>query len=73
MATVVGIISSSGLRTEVSCRNQPKTALHKLLYFHFKSCLKQLYISNETELFNYKGGYGIDIHVSRHLRKGYVA
>ena len=32
-------------------------------YFHFKSHLKQLYISNKTECFNYKGGYGICEHM----------
>ena len=28
-------------------------------YFYFKSHLKQLYISNKMEHFNYKGGCGV--------------
>ena len=58
MAATVGINSKRGLRIEVHHRNQPnksKIALYKPL-FHFDSQLKQLYISNRTESFRYKGG-----------------
>ena len=61
MAAVVGIVSRRGLRIEVCHRNQPnksKLALYKpllCLYSH----LKQLYISNKTKHFSYKGGCGV--------------
>ena len=62
MAAIVGIVRRCGLRNEVGCRNQPnksKLALYKPL-FHFYSHLKQLYMSNKTEHFSYKGGCGMD-------------
>ena len=58
MTTVVSIVSRHGLRIEAHHRNQhnkTKLALYKPLYCH----LKQLYISNKTEHFNYKGGCDI--------------
>ena len=58
MAATVGIISRCGLRNEMCCRNQPnksKLALYKSLV-HFYS---QLYMSNKTEHFSYKGGCGV--------------
>ena len=61
MAAVVGIISRRGLKIEVHHRNQPnksKLVLYKPL-LHFYSHLKQLYMSNKTECFSYKGGYGV--------------
>ena len=64
MANIVGIISRRGIRIEVHRRNQPnksKLALHKAL-LHFYNHLKQLYISNKTERFSYKGGYGVHGH-----------
>ena len=39
MAAVVGIISRSGIKIEVHCRNQPnkgKLALYNLLHSHLK-------------------------------------
>ena len=61
MATIVGIISSHGLRNEARCRKQPnmsKQALYKPL-LHFYSHFEQLYMSNKTERFCYKGGCGM--------------
>ena len=61
MAAIVGIDSRRGLRIEAHCRNQSnksKLALYKPL-LHFYSHLKQLYISNKTECFSYKGGCGM--------------
>ena len=61
MAAIVGIVSRRGLRIEVRRRNQAnksKLALYKpllCLYSH----LKQLYISNRTKRFSYKGGRGM--------------
>ena len=58
MAAIVGIVSRCGLRIEARRRNQPnksKLALYKPL-LHFYSHLKQLYMSNKTERFSYKGG-----------------
>ena len=58
MAAIFGINSRCGLRIEACHRNQPnksKVALYKSL-LHFYSHLKQLYISNKTECFSYKGG-----------------
>ena len=57
MATILGIVSRHGLRNEVPRRNQPnkrKLAMYKKL-LHFYSHLKQLYMSNKTEHFSYKG------------------
>ena len=62
MAAIVGIISRRGPRIEERCRNQPnkgKLALYKPLLLHFYSHLEQLYISNKTEHFSYKGGCGM--------------
>ena len=64
MAPIVGIISRSGLRNEAHHRNQPiksKLALHKPL-LHIYSHLKQLYMSNKTEHFSYKGGCDMRRH-----------
>ena len=61
MATIVDIVSRRDLIIEVRHRNQPnksKLALYKPL-LHFYSHLKQLYISNKTEHFSYKDGYGV--------------
>ena len=61
MAAIVGIDSRRGLRIEACHRNHPnksKLALYMPL-FHFYSHLKQLYISNKTGNFNYKGGCGV--------------
>ena len=62
MAAIISIVSRRGLRIEVHCRNQSnksKLALYTLL-LHFYSHLKQLYISNQTDHFTYKGG--CDVH-----------
>ena len=64
MADVVGIISRRGLRNKVHRRNQhnkSKLMLYKPL-LHFYSHLKQLYKSNKTERFGYKGGCGVHGH-----------
>ena len=56
MTTVVSIISRHSLRNEACHRNQcnmTKLVLYKL----FKSHLKQLYTSNKTQRFSYKGSY----------------
>ena len=64
MAAIVSIVRRCGLRNEMHCRNQPnksKLALYKpllCLYSH----LKQLYISNKTKRFSYKGGCGVCGH-----------
>ena len=63
MAAIVGIVNRCCLTIEArcTCRSQPnksKLALYKPL-LHFYSHLKQLYISNKTERFSYKGGCGV--------------
>ena len=60
MAAIVGIVNRCCLTIEVrcTCRSQPnksKLALYNPL-LHFYSHIKQLYISNKTERFSYKGG-----------------
>ena len=55
MATVVGIASIHSLTIEVHQPNRSKLALYKLLLY-FNSHLKQLFRSNKTEHFSYKGG-----------------
>ena len=63
MVAIVSIVSRRGLRDEARRRNRPnknKLALYKpLLYFY--SHLKQLHmsLSNKTERFSYKGGFGM--------------
>ena len=61
MVVIVGIVGRCDLRNEACHRNQPnksKLALYKpLVYFY--SHLKQLYMSNKTECFSYKGGCGM--------------
>ena len=60
MAAIVSIISRRGLRIEACHRNQPnksKLALYNPL-LHLYSHLKQLYTSNKTKRFSYKGGCG---------------
>ena len=64
MAAVVDIVSRHGLAIEACHRNQPnmsKLAMYKPS-LHLHSHLKQLYISNKTERFSYKGGCGICEH-----------
>ena len=73
MAAIVNIISRRGLAIKAHCRNQPnksKLALYKPL-LHFYSHLKQLYISNKTEYFSYKGvcGVSVSVCVSKHLKE----
>ena len=72
MAAIVGIISRHGLRIEASHRNQAnksKLALYKPLLCLY-SRLKQLYISNRTKRFGYKGGRAcVDVHISRRLKE----
>ena len=66
MAAIVGIVSRCGLRIEARRRNQPnksKLVLYKPL-LHLYSHLKQLYLSNKTKRFSYKGG----CDVLRHMR-----
>ena len=69
LAALISIVSKCSLRTEVCHKNQPyntKLVLYTLilsLYNHFK----QLYISNKTEHFSYKGGFGMCL--SRHLKE----
>ena len=56
MAAVVVISDGGGLRIEACCKNQPcntKLSLYKPLL------LKQLHISNKTEHFSCRGGYGV--------------
>ena len=58
-STLYGIVNRYGLRIEVCHRNQPnksKLAQHKPL-LSLWVCLNQLYISNKTECFSYKGGW----------------
>ena len=60
MAAVVGIVSGHGVCIHTRHGNQPnknKLALYKPL-LHCNSRLKQLYLSNKTERFSYKGGCG---------------
>ena len=59
-----GIVSRRGLIIEAHCRNQlnkTKLVLYISCYFYFKSCLKQLHVSNKMKWFSYKGGCGIHI------------
>ena len=71
MAAIVSIISRRGLTIEARHRNQPnksKLSLYKPLLCLYKpllclySHLKQLYISNRTKHFSYKGGRGMCGH-----------
>ena len=55
MAAVVGIISGRGVSIH-KCHGS-KLALYKLLIC-CNSLLNQLYLSNKTECFSYKGGCG---------------
>ena len=48
------IIETNLIRVSHRCINR---------YFHFSSCFKQLYKSNKTEHFNYKGGCNVSGHV----------
>ena len=61
MAAIVDIVSRRGLRIEAHRRNQPnksKLALYKPL-LRLYSHLKQLYVSNKTKRFSYKGRLGV--------------
>ena len=61
MATIVGIVGVA-LQFKFNIRsNQPNDTTLSLCkpWINFNSHLKQLYISNKTECFSYKGGYGI--------------
>ena len=61
MAAIVDIVSRRVLRIGAHHRNQPnksKLALYKPL-LRLYSHLKQLYISNKTKRFSYKGGCGV--------------
>ena len=61
MAVIVSIDGRHGLRIEALRRNQAnksKIALYKPL-LRLYSHLKQLYISNKTKHFSYKGGCGV--------------
>ena len=62
MATIVGIISRRGLRIDVLHRNQPNKSKLLLYKLYLNSQLKQLYISNKTKQFSYKGGCSICVH-----------
>ena len=72
MAVIVGIVSRRGLRNKSHRRNKcnkRKLALYKPL-LQCKSYLKQLYMSNKTERFSYKGGYGcVGVHIPRRLKE----
>ena len=58
MAAVVVIGRGRGVRIEACHRNQPcKTKLS--LYKPLLSLTQQLYISNKTECFSYRGGCGV--------------
>ena len=64
MSAVISIISRHDLSIGADCGNQPnksKLALYKPL-LHFNSHLRQLYTSNKTECFSYKGGFGVCGH-----------
>ena len=64
MAAIVSIVSRHGLRNEVRHRkqlNESKLALFKPL-LHFYNYLKQLYMSDKTDLYYYKGGCGMCGH-----------
>ena len=67
MAIVVVIIIGRGLGFDTHHRHQPTKsclALYKAL-IHCSSHYKQLYWSNKTELFSYKGGCGV--HERTHI------
>ena len=44
------VIETNLIRVSYRCKSHS---------FHFNSYLKQVYISNKTECFNYKGGCGV--------------
>ena len=72
MADVVGVVSMCGLTIEMRHRNQPnktKPVPYKLLLL-LKCHLKQLYIHNKRDHFDYEGGCGI--RVLRHLKEELV-
>ena len=61
MAAIVGIVSRCSLRNGVRYRNhvnKSKLALYKPL-LHFYSHSIQLYMSNKTDRFSYKGACGV--------------
>ena len=67
---IVSIDCRHGLRIEAHHRKQPnksKLALYTIHYFTL-SHLIQLYISNKTECFSYKGGYGV-MHIEAFKRR----
>ena len=64
VVALVSIISRHGLTIEAHCWNQcnkNKLSLCKP-WIHFNGHVKQLYKSNKTERFSYKGGCGICGH-----------
>ena len=61
MATVVVIVNGRGLGIDMRRRHLPtksQLALYKAV-IHCNSRSKQLYSSNKTERFSYKGGCGV--------------
>ena len=72
MEVLVGNNSRHDLRIETYHRNLPnkgKLVLYVIHYFDCKSHLKQLYINNRAEHFNYKGGCGVT-HIKAFKRTG---
>ena len=68
------IISRCGFRIKTCHRNKPNKSKGKLelyiCYFHCKSFLKQLCISNKIECHSYKVGYGVLCIVTFKIRAG---
>ena len=76
MTAVVDIVS---LKVEACHGNQPNRSRLALYngYCHFKSCLKQLYISNKMEHFSYKCECSVHgcMHIeafNRRANSGYI-
>ena len=69
MAAAVGIVSTHDLLMFVIEANLIRLIQHCTChYFYFNSQLKQLYISNKTEHFGYKGDWHT-VYVLRHLKE----
>ena len=60
---VVNIVSRHGLNLGVNACHENQPNQYKLAVYkpsiYFNCSLKQQYISNKTECFNYKGGCGV--------------
>ena len=75
MAAVVGIVRGCGLSIHMPLAKKRGLLLYKPL-LHCNSHLKQLYLSNKTQRFSYKGipvgMVDVDVRISSHLKEELV-